>query len=542
MPLLDQLLTKIAKLPRPEGKPPTLIKDIPVRMPDGVELLTDRYVPHGDSNARGPVVLMRTPYGRSGVLARMQGWILAAQGLQTVVQSTRGSFGSGGEFRPFHLEREDGIATAEWIREQPWCDGRLATAGGSYVGHTQWAIGPYLEPPLEAMCLAVTASNFVPNFYPGGTFAADDMVAWSASIGRQEDRFSGWPNPPQFKRTQAAMRSLPLGRADQAAIGRRVQFLHDVTEHSDPTEHYWEGKADHSAGLEELTVPTTMVSGWYDLFLRSQLEDFKRLQAAGRSSRITIGPWNHGQPASIGTLLNDQVSFLKAIFSADPAPLQRPAVRVYLQKADHWLEFENWPPASDNREYFLDASSQLGEHPGATGIKSFSYSPEDPTPNIGGPLLASPAKQLDNAARESRSDVLVFSSKRLKHDLDVIGELEATVFVRSSNPRVDVFVRLCDVDKKGVSLNVCDGIIRLEAIDQAEQAREVKVQLDPTAYRFRAGHQLRVQISAAAWPRYDRNFGTGESVATAKHGEPNQIEVLFGPAHPSRIGLPHWTT
>ncbi|MFI6998200.1 CocE/NonD family hydrolase [Nocardia sp. NPDC050175] len=32
------------------------------------------------------------------------------------------------------------------MRQQPWCDGRVAMTGGSYFGHTQWAIAPYAEP------------------------------------------------------------------------------------------------------------------------------------------------------------------------------------------------------------------------------------------------------------------------------------------------------------------------------------------------------------------------------------------------------------
>ena len=47
-------------------------------------------------------------------------------------------------------ERDDGLDTVEWLRRQPWFDGRLGTYGPSYVGYTQWAIAPALPKFLAA--------------------------------------------------------------------------------------------------------------------------------------------------------------------------------------------------------------------------------------------------------------------------------------------------------------------------------------------------------------------------------------------------------
>ncbi|HEX4016100.1 MAG TPA: CocE/NonD family hydrolase C-terminal non-catalytic domain-containing protein, partial [Frankiaceae bacterium] len=37
----------------------------------------------------------------------------------------------------------------------------------------------------------------------------------------------------------------------------------------------------------------------------------------------------------------------------------------------------------------------------------------------------------------------------------------------------------------------------------------------PSAHRFAPGHRLRLQVSAGAHPRYARNLGAGEPLATA---------------------------
>jgi len=52
------------------------------------------------------VVLIRSPYGRAGLPGVMFAAPLARRGFQVFIQSTRGTFGSGGLFRPFSSERE----------------------------------------------------------------------------------------------------------------------------------------------------------------------------------------------------------------------------------------------------------------------------------------------------------------------------------------------------------------------------------------------------------------------------------------------------
>jgi hypothetical protein len=74
-------------------------------MPDGVTLLADLYRPRGAEEM--PTVLVRTPYGRRGPLATVNSRLLAERGLQVLLQSCRGTFGSGGELEPFRERTTD---------------------------------------------------------------------------------------------------------------------------------------------------------------------------------------------------------------------------------------------------------------------------------------------------------------------------------------------------------------------------------------------------------------------------------------------------
>jgi hypothetical protein len=129
----------------------------------------------------------------------------------------------------------------------------------------------------------------------------------------------------------------------------------------------------------------------------------------------------------------------------------------------------------------------------------------------------------------------------LEHDVEVIGERAADVFVSSSSAHFDVFVRLCDVDERGRSTNVCDGIQRVTPGRfgrDAEGVQMVHVALWPTAQRFRVGHRIRVQIASGAHPRFARNLGSGEPLATGTTLCASEQSIHHAPGRASAVFLP----
>lgn len=145
--------------------------------------------------------------------------------------------------------------------------------------------------------------------------------------------------------------------------------------------------------------------------------------------------------------------------------------------------------------------------------------------------------RVDNTALEARPDVLTYTTSVLERDVEVIGEVSAEIWFRSSLRYADVFVRLCDVDPAGRSWNVCDGLVRLTGAD-TDAPQRAAVQLWPTAHRFQRGHRIRVQVSSGAFPRYNRNPGTGEPHATATTLLAADQTVHHDPSRPSAIILP----
>jgi putative CocE/NonD family hydrolase len=147
----------------------------------------------------------------------------------------------------------------------------------------------------------------------------------------------------------------------------------------------------------------------------------------------------------------------------------------------------------------------------------------------------------DNARLEKRGDVLVYTSAVVENDVEVIGDVSAELYVRSTLPDTDFFVRLCDVEPLGRSVNVCDGVVRLKngtVERQADGTLKVIVKLWPTAHRFLRGHRVRLQVSSGAHPRFARNTGSGEPLGAARKMWVADQTIFHDPAHPSAVILP----
>jgi uncharacterized protein len=531
------------------AEPYSLRRDVAVPMADGVVLLGDHYRP-ARNDAPMPAVLIRSPYGRAGWTGMVFAAPLARRGFQVFIQSTRGTFGSGGQFRPFLHEQEDGLATVAWLRAQPWCDGRVAMTGASYLGHTQWAVAPYVDPPLESVSLNVTAAKITAAFYVHGAPGLRNALNWSGQIGRQERGALGLlPNPAQIARMRKALRKLPLQAADVDVAGAPVAFWRDFVDHSAPGDDFW-ARADHDhADLSKLP-PVSMVTGWWDLFLPEQLRDYAAIRAAGVTAALVVGPWLHGEPGELKAITRQDVAWLRRHFDGG-APPADPPVRVFLQQAGNWLKFDQWPPPGVvATPYYLRTAGRLAPEaePGDPMPAWFVYDPAQPTPSAGGPVLQPPGKQVDNGPVESRSDVLTYTSTPFSADQDLVGPVSARIFVRTETEYADVFVRLCDVDEKAVSRNIVDGIRRLSpntvpAADvQAgpDGVLTVDVDLYPTGYRVLAGHRLRLQVSGGAFPRYARNFGTAQPFGTGRSGQRCRFEIFADARRPSCVVLPFW--
>jgi hypothetical protein len=521
-------------------------RDVRVPMSDGTVLLADHYLPVAVASAA--TVLVRCPYGRRGPFGLQTAQILAERGYHALLQSCRGTFGSGGEFEPMRNEISDGHDTAAWLREQSWFDGRLATYGPSYLGFVQWALAMDPPPELVAAIVHVGPHDFSRVAYRNGVFDLYNFLSWSDLIAHQESTGMLRGMVRTFtaeRRLRPALDRLPVTAGAHDLLGDDAKWLDRWLEHPRLTDSFW-APLQCGAALERIAVPVLLVGGWQDLFIEQTLEQYRVLAGRGVPTRLIVGPWTHLDVATkAGSAVVESLAWLDRYAGtgrAAPSPAAPDSsVRIWVggEGAEQWRETTGWPPPrTAEQRWYLGPHGMLGtaEPAAAADSARFRYDPADPTPSVGGALLAVTAGTRDNRAVERRSDVLVFSSEPLGQPVEVIGDVTAELSVTRDNPYADLFVRLCDVGPRGRSLNVCDGIVRLT--EQDPLSGGVRVSLSGAAHRFGPGHRLRLQVSGGAHPRFARNPGNGQVDAAAEDLVPTQYDIGLTAENTSVLRLP----
>ncbi len=142
-----------------------------------------------------------------------RGWqpfkqLLVQEGFALLDIDFRGSTGYGREFRLAnrgewgHADAHDVIDAARWLRDQPWCDGRLAAWGGSYGGYLVLCVLTE-EPSLWRAGVDLYGDSEIAESYRHGD-----------RVGRLDlERQMGRPDDPE--RAELYRRGSPVYRAER---------------------------------------------------------------------------------------------------------------------------------------------------------------------------------------------------------------------------------------------------------------------------------------------------------------------------------------
>jgi uncharacterized protein len=520
-------------------------RDLQVPMRDGTVLLADHFAPLTPEPR--PTVLMRCPYGR-GWEYSLQARPLAERGYHVLLQSSRGTFGSGGVFRPCSDEASDGQDTVAWLRDQDWFNGRLALVGPSYIAYTAWALALDPPPELTAMALFVSPHDLAAAGFGHGPFELFNLLSWADVMGNQE-HFGAlrmtWRTITADKRLQAGMNKLPLAATGEAIDGAGPPpWYAEWMAHSDPDDGFWDGYRA-GAALDRVTVPTLLVSGFHDFFAEQTMQQYQTLRRRGVPVSLTVGGFAH-LSLDMGLALRETIGWLDTYADGDPSRRspRRARVRVWTSGIRRWRELPDWPPAdAAPSALYLRAGRELSvSEPAAddAAATSFRYDPADPTPSVGGRTMSVRyAGSRNNSAVEARADVLTFSTPPLAAAAELAGPPAVELYISSDNDCFDIFARLCDVDHRGRSRNLTDQIVRFKPGEATPgQIHRVAMSLTDVSHVFLPGHRIRLQVSGGAHPRFARNLGTPGDPATSTEMATVTHHVQHNQEHPSALVLP----
>jgi hypothetical protein len=515
---------------------------IPMR--DGKKLAMTLYQPSGCSSC--PTILVQTPYNRllyNFGLPLNVGINIDAFSYNMVVVDWRGFYGSNAAaYSGSPTQSQDGYDAVEWIAAQSWCNGKVGTWGPSALGKVQFQTAKGNPPHLVCMVPLVAAPQFpYVEYYPGGS-----------------------------------LRTEYVEQLDVLGFGTGPVIV------ANPVHNFvWSYAENLNTYPDSIRVPTFMIGGWYDHNIPNMLEFFNAIRATStgvqNEHRLLMGPWVHGGhgTASVGSSTQGQLSYPNAADWNDSLALMffdyhmrgiangwntTPFVQYYQMGENQWKTSAVWPPSGmSNIDLYMhqDGSLTSGMPTGTTAGLSYHYDPQDPSPTIGGCTLRSDLEQgpYDQAPDvESRNDVLIFTSPVLGQDVVMKGQAVAHLKISSDKKDTDFAIRLTDVYPDGRSMLLNDGIMRARfrngyaAADTMHMTTgtiyDIDVELPATCNTFLAGHRIRVDVSSANYPKYNRNDNSsgvmypGNSMDSLANPQIANNTVYLNASHASYITMP----
>ena len=503
------------------------IVDQKVMMPmhDGIRLATDIYRPKTDEKV--PVIFSRTPYnfnswGDGERRTRTAARALAAvkRGYAYVVQNERGRYYSEGEWDILGVPLTDGYDAFSWMKDQPWCNGKIGTLGCSSTAEWQMAVAALDHPSHAAMVPQgygagigrVGDINEQGNWYRGG---AEQMLFFSWLYGVEHDKFK--PRIPQGATQEdlirisrfydlapenppvdmaEALRHLPIQDILKNINGKHEIFDKMIRRKVNDQDWYKGGLYHDDM---ELGVPSFWFASWYDVSITPNLALFNHVRnntkdkAIADNQYMVIAPTLHCRytRATENTIVGERsvgdarLNYDEQIYAwfdmwlkgaQNDFKEKTPRVQYYTMGSNKWQASEKWPPENTQlTTYYLNSNGRANRlygdgmlttaQPDTDNPDSFVYDPMNPVMSYGGNVCctgnAVKGGAFDQRHMETRNDILVYTTDVLEEGVEITGFIESTLYVSSDAKDTDFTIKLIDVYPDGSAYNLDETIQRV---------------------------------------------------------------------------------
>lgn len=508
---------------------------------DGVRLDADVYRPTASGSF--PVLLMRQPYGRaiaSTVVYAHPSWY-AAHGYIVVIQDVRGRGSSEGTFRLFAHEIEDGEDSIQWAANLPGSTGAVGMYGFSYQGMTQLYAAINRPSALKTICPAMIGYDLYSEWaYENGAFCLQANLAWAIQLAAETARLQGKTIAHHTLAT--AGKNLPLSDLVPTRSGLLSSFEPDSfyfqwLEHPKPSE-YWQHLSPQTY-FADINLPMLHIGGWFDPFLRGTLHLYTEMAARSQwRQQLLIGAWTHlpwGRKAGAIDFGPEATSpcdrwqlqwfdhFLKG---KETDILKQPPVWLFEMGSNQWRGLSTWNDHQPTPFYLTSTGlANIDDRDGTltptvppsetiTPADTIVHDPWRPVPALGGHATI-PAGMFERSAIDNRTDVLTYTSEPLSAELHLVGEISVCLECAADMPSFDVCAVLSLVHPNGNIYNFSQGYMHLPAEPKAT-SRSIVIPLQPTCLCIQPKQAIRLSISAACFPAYPVNPGTGALVGATR--------------------------
>jgi hypothetical protein len=207
-----------------------------------------------------------------------------------------------------------------------------------------------------------------------------------------------------------------------------------------------------------------------------------------------------------------------------------------------WYLSSNGKANTSNGDGVLDTLPPTG-----APADTFTYDPASPTPFlIDSRELETSLNEDYTSLNATRRDELNFTTKPLTKPIEVTGEMSATLWAATDAKDTDWNVMLLDVFPDGHAERVQDGLMRArfrkgfdkEVVLTPGSVEKYDMDVWFTSRVFEPGHRIRVSVSSALFPKYDRNLNTGGNNERDSTFVVAHQRLVHDAAHPSYVTLP----
>jgi hypothetical protein len=549
--------------------------DVKIPMRDGIRLSALLYTPR-DSTEPRPCVFMLTPYIAQQSHAR--GVYFASRGLPFLIVDSRGRGNSEGVFRPFIDEAHDGYDIVEWLAKQPWCNGKVAMWGGSYVGYDQWATAK--ERPPHLVTIVPTAS-----VYPGLDFPMFKnipypyIMQWLTYVSGHTSQDVLFNDSDFWIATDRRWfeSGAPFKDLDRL-LGNPSETFREWVAHPQLDE-YWDAFVPSAEQYAQLDMPILTITGSHDDDQPGALAYYREHMAHGSPQAkanhyLVIGPWDHfgtrtpklefgGLKVGSASLIDMgqlHLQWYAWTMQGGPRPeFLKKRVAYYVMGADKWRYADTLEAVTASHQpLWLDSavnatdvvtSGFLQTKPGKGAPDHYVYDPHD-TSDAGLTPLPKEAPLVDQRLAYARTGKqFVYHSAPFERDTEISGVFKLSAWLSIDQPDTDFDVAVYEIALDGTSTYLTGDVVRARYREGLRSPKLIRTTA-PLRYDFdgftfisreiRKGSRLRLTLRPLNTFTNQKNYNSGKTVAEESMQDARSVTVkLFHDAqHASVLYVP----